>query len=75
MDKRQAHDLLKQHLLEGAEKNITITNEKPDGIYLPSEGDYWYCHIPNQPPAIGATRIVAISKETGKVVFDGYCGE
>ena len=48
MEKSQAYELLKQHLLEGIEKDVTITNEKPDGIFLPSEGDYWYCHLPNQ---------------------------
>ena len=75
MDKKNILEILKQYLFNSIEAEIGITDERPEGVYLPSEGDYWFCHIPNPPKLIGESRVIAISKETGDVVFDGYCGE
>lgn len=79
MDKAHVLAVLKQHLIEGVNKQveqIAITDNMPVGVYLPSsEMDCWFCHIPNQRLSMGASRIIAISKATGKVIFDGYCGE
>ncbi|MBN1850812.1 MAG: hypothetical protein JW932_19745 [Deltaproteobacteria bacterium] len=61
----------------GLHKNM-ITDKRPDWFVpygISDEDDYWYC-FPEKPYLnVGATRVVIISKSTGKVVYDAHCGE
>ena len=79
--KKEALEILKKYEIEKLERKIsefTITDVKPDWLtpYGLSENDeYWYCIPKPSGNRIGASRIVCISKSTGKVIFDSYCGE
>jgi len=80
--KEQAYEILKNYEIKRLEhhlQNTEIVDTKPDwaAIYLTDKSsDNWYCIPPGDSlPHIGASRIVVISKSTGKVIFDGLCGE
>ena len=66
-----------QQVIKSLDKvEILDSQDRRLDIYTSNDSDeFWYCRFPNDPPAIGGGRIVAISKSTMKVVFDGYVGE
>ena len=79
--KDQAYEILKRHEHKRLEQRLSgakITDTFSDsGIYLPAKDDeYWYC-LPGEDSLtrIGGSRVVVISKSTGEIVFDAYCGD
>ena len=81
MDKKEALKILAEYEIEKFKKclpNYTITDVRPDwcAIYISSgPGDYWYCFPEPSSMQIGSSRVIVISKSTGEIVADGYCGE
>ena len=81
ISKDDARKILQEYLIQNVKdlvETIEITERKStDTIYTSSPNDSGWCvHIPNDRPGIiGGSRIIFISKETGRVGFDGFVGE
>ena len=81
LTKIQALEVFKQYEIERIVNNLTeirITDTRQDSFIpygVPEEDEYWY-YFPEEPIRhIGATRVVMISKSTGKIVYDACYGE
>ena len=81
ISKDDARKILQEYLIQKVKnlvETVEITERKPtDIIYTSSsDGNGWCVHIPNDRPGIiGASRTIFISKETGRIGFDGFLGE
>ena len=81
ISKDDARKILQEYLIQNVKdlvKTVEITERKPTDVIYTSchNGSGWCVHIPNDRPGIiGASRTIFISKETGKVGFDGFAGE
>ena len=77
MTKEQAIKIFKEYEL--INMKISVTDQYPnEGVFRTWEpGDCWYLFLRSKSdlPRIGASRIVGISKSTGKILFDGFFGE
>jgi hypothetical protein len=63
--------------LKASTAGVPITDIRPDvPMYgVPESEEHWYCFPGSERCVIGSGRVVAISKATGRVVFDGFYGE
>lgn len=68
--KKQALQIYFDHEKE----KIKITDETPLGPIYETHEDCWYVY-PLGPSVIGSRRVVVISKEDGRILFDGDMGE
>ena len=76
LTKEKALELANQYLKEHMHLKLSFT-EPPSGfIYsgLPKEDCYFFL-VSGLRPHVGESRIIAVSKATGKVMFDQYVGE
>jgi hypothetical protein len=47
----------------------------PEGVYGNHDEQVWTIQIPPEPPRIGASRFIVISKLTGGIFADQFAGE
>jgi hypothetical protein len=80
-DKETAKEILRIHeICQSLSKlsEMIVTDVKPDwiNVFRESNNDLWYCIMPaSDQNQTRGSRVVCISKSSGKIVFDGYCGE
>jgi len=82
ISKDNARKILQEYLVKAVKhlvKAVEITEQEPNfPIYktLP-EDRVWYAYIPNTtfPFYVGGSRIIMISKDTGRIHFDGIVGD
>ena len=58
--------------------DFRVCEERPVGLYLPSsEEPCWYVYVPwgDNLGMVGGSHVIAISKSTGEILFDGSVGE
>ena len=71
----QALQIAKEHLLNGVTFEVCDSRKTPLNFYA-TEHDCWLIFpTTGKCAAVGTSRVIAISKKTGKVVFDGGAGE
>jgi len=82
--KEQARKILEQYFLQPATKiakhtakTAKFTDQNPGGYLATNDPCWWTSGMPcaHAPLTIGASHMIAISKITGKICFDGMCGE
>ena len=74
ISKDDARKILQEHLV----KAVEITDQKPTfgSIYKAwPKNRVWYARIPSTGCSVGGSRIIIISKETGRIYFDGMVEE
>ncbi len=78
ISREEAYKIAIQYLGEQMLGKIKIDEKVPDGVYLTEENfDAWVVHVPQMGRAlsVGATRVLCISKISGKIVRDQFVGE
>jgi len=81
--KEEAQGILENYLVEKIRKKastLEIRDSKPgdrSGIWEPDRIENCFIvHVPDDYfSGVGASRMIAISKETGEIVIDGWYGE
>jgi len=75
-NKEQAEDIAKQHIANTTEI-LDISDSAPDELYNPFlSNDLWYVKCSRYASfATGPSRVICVSKKTGKVVSDQLVGE
>ena len=71
----QALQIAKEHLLGNTTFDVCDSRKTPLNFYA-AEHDCWlvFPHT-DKCTTVGASRVIAVSKKTGKVIFDGDVGE
>ena len=83
--KEQARKILEEYFIKQASetakstaRNATFSEQLPGGAYMRTNDVCWWTSgMPCEHTGImiGASRMIGISKITGKICFDGMCGE
>ncbi len=80
--KEQALKSIEDYFIEEAKREVShckISNEPPTfcGIYRtwPEDEDVWYVYPPPREFKLGGSRVIVVSKKTGKILFDREVGE
>lgn len=76
LTKRQATENIVNYLYKGIED--ALKDQIPECVacysgYPPAE--CWFYFVPSDSGRIGASRLIAVSKITGEIAFDGMVGE
>ena len=74
ISKVQARQILREYFSAQAD-HLEISDQEPGPIFKESDEDCWYVYIPPDTPRLGASHFIAISKTTGRILFDGFVGE
>jgi len=73
LTKKKALQIFHKHLIQEIPKEFEICDGVPFGIqyYNMSKEPCWSALIPSGQTWTGASRIICLSKKTGKVIYDG----
>jgi hypothetical protein len=75
--KKKASQIIRQHLIQEIPRDFDIYDGVPFGIKyynMPNE-PCWTILISRQVSGVGSSRIICVSKKTGKVIYDGITGD
>ena len=79
INEEKALQIIRKYLIQQEQsRKLEIQDGLPEGCILygvPEDEPCWTVWIPSDTPRIGCGRIICISKETGKILYDGNVGE
>lgn len=76
--KEKALQMIRKHLSRQIPRNLEIQDGLPEGCILygvPKDEPCWTAWIPSERSMVGSSRIICISKKTGRVIYDGLSNE
>ncbi len=76
LTKRQAAENIVNHLYKGIED--ALKDQMPESVVCYSgcpPAECWFYFVPSNFGRIGASGLIAVSKITGEIAFDGMVGE
>jgi len=78
LSQKRARRCIRRHLMQQLPADFLLHDGIPDGcsIYSISRNEpCWTAWIPSKQIRVGATRLICVSKQSGKVIYDGQTGE
>jgi len=78
LSRGKALQIIRKHLIKQVPHDIEIQDGIPEGRVLygvPKDEPCWTACIPSEVMMIGPSRIICISKKTGKIIYDGFTNE
>jgi hypothetical protein len=78
LTKEKALQIIRKHLMQKVLRNIEIQDGLPKGCILysvPSDEPCWTVRIPPEQLRTGPSHIICISKNTGRIIYDGFTNE
>ncbi|MEE9910235.1 MAG: hypothetical protein K4571_00800 [Deltaproteobacteria bacterium] len=78
MTKEKALHIIREHLTQRVLCDIEIQDGIPDGCILygvPKDEACWTSRIPPEIPRTGPSRIICVSKKTGRIIYDRFSND
>jgi len=78
LTKEKAQQIIYKHLIAQVLRNFEIQDGIPVGCILygvPKDEPCWTARIAPEKTMVGPSRIICISKQTGRIIYDGFTNE
>lgn len=78
LTREKALQAIRKHLIAQIPRDIEIQDGLPEGCILygvSKDETCWTARIPPEIPRTGPSRIICISKKTGRIIHDGLSNE